>query len=100
MEEVQFIDVSDLMLRFPSSKNPICSFKLEIDACLMEECLIECGGTKKLRTNVGICNIPENYYVEFVGLKTSAGVWTKEGILKNDSFGYLFVYVHNSSLEN
>ena len=42
---------------------------LEIDVCLLEEVTIESGGTRKLRTNIGICNIPDTHYVNFSGIK-------------------------------
>ena len=28
-----------------------------------------------------------------------ACVWTREGVIKSQSFGYFYVYVHNSALE-
>ena len=100
MDLLQYIDVGGIVGSLPKQNNPMYSSSIEIDVCLLNEDTIESGGTKKLRTNVGICNIPETYYAEFVGVKTSAGVWTKEGVLRNESYGYLFVYIHNNALES
>ena len=53
---------------------------------------------KKPSSNIGITSIPDTYYVEFARITTNLGIFTKDGVLKNDSFGYFYVYVHNSSL--
>ena len=99
---IQYIDVGDIVQNLPEtmSVNPIYNTRLEIDVCLLEEVTIESGGTRKLRTNIGICNIPDTHYVNFSGIKNSASVFTKEGVLKNISYGHLYVYTHNSSTES
>ena len=99
MERVQYLDVNSIVQAFPVGADPIHQPNIEVTACLMCKDSIESGATKKLRANIGVYNIPEGYYVEFVGLKTSASIWTKEGVLKHDSYGYLHVYIHNSALE-
>ena len=64
---IQYIDVGDIVQNLPEtmSVNPIYNTRLEIDVCLLEEVTIESGGTRKLRTNIGICNIPDTHYVNY-----------------------------------
>ena len=83
----------------PSLSNPSASTNIEIDVCLAHQDVIESGVTKKVKSAVGIYNIPESHYVNFRGIQTNIGLFTKESVLKSDSFGYLYVYVHNASLQ-
>ena len=91
---IQYIDVGDIVHNLPESVNgnPFYTPRLEIDVCLLEGLTIESGGTRKLRTNIGICNIPDTHNVNFTGIKNSACIFTKDGVLKSSSYGYLYVY--------
>ena len=95
----EYIDVGQIVHFLPDLSNPSASTKIEIDVCLAQEDVIKSGVTKKVRSSVGIYNIPESHYVEFKGVHTNLGIFTKESVLKNDTFGYLYVYVHNASIE-
>ena len=99
---IQYIDVSDIVHNLPESVNgnPFYTPRLEIDVCLLEGLTIESGGTRKRRTNIGICNIPDTHNVNFTGIKNSACILTKDGVLKSSSYGYLYVYTHNSSIDS
>ena len=91
------LDISEVVQALPEISNPLYSINIEIDVCLLDPDTIESGCTKKLKSSIGITSIPDTHYVEFVGITTNLGIFTKEGVLKNDSFGYFYVYVHNSS---
>ena len=98
MEICQHINITDIVQSLPDIHQPLYSINIEIDVCLLDEDSIESGCTKKIKSNIGITSIPDTHYVEFIGINTNVGIFTKEGVLKNNSFGYFYVYVHNSSL--
>ena len=98
MANRQYVNIAEIVHSLPDIYQPLYSINIEIDVCLLDEDTIESGSTKKLRSNIGITSIPETHYVEFIGIQTNLGIFTKEGVLKNDSFGYFYVYVHNTSV--
>ena len=69
---IQYIDVCDIVHNLPESVNgnPFYTPRLEIDVCLLEGLTIESGGTRKLRTNIGICNILIHTMLTSLGSKT------------------------------
>ena len=101
----QYINVGHIVQSLPESdeswKNSCFHHAtIELDVCLAEEVTIESGGTTKVKSCAAVYNIPDTHYVDFRGIRTNIGIFTREGVLKNNSFGFLHVYVHNSSLES
>ena len=99
----QYIDVSRIIQSLPESDescNNSCFHHatVQFDVCLAEESTVESGGVIKVKTCAAVYNIPDTHYVDFHGIRTNIGVSTKEGALKNNSFRYMYAYVHNSSL--
>ena len=94
-----YIDVGLIVQALPLQSSTNTYPNIEFDVCLLNESIIQSGVTQKVKTTVAVYNIPDTHYIEFKGIKTNIGIFTKEGVLRNDSFGYLYVYVHNTSLE-
>ena len=78
----EYIDVGQIVHFLPDLSNPSASAKIEIDVCLAQEDVIKSGVTKKVRSSVGIYNIPESHYAEFKGVHTNLCIFTKESVLK------------------
>ena len=87
------------MQALPLSSSTNTYPNIAFDVCLLNESIIQSGVTLKVKTTVAVYNISDTHYIEFKGIKTNIGIFTQEGVLRNDSFRYLYVYVHNTSLE-
>ena len=98
----QYIDVEQIINALPNPASTLCSHdvNIEFEICLENEEIIESGVTKKMRTCAAVFNIPDTHYIVFKGIKTNIGVFTKEGVIKNNSFGYVYAYVHNYATQS
>jgi len=72
---------------------------VSIDVCLASDDVIDSGSIKKVRTNVAVYNTPSTHYIQLEGISTNIGLSSVDGVLKTDTFGYIYVYVKNSSLQ-
>lgn len=72
---------------------------IQFEVHISKECSIPPGGKVRVKSNFGVYNIPETHYLYFKGIQTNIGISTKEGVFKNDSFGYIYVTIYNSSVE-
>ena len=66
--------------------------------CLAQEERLDSCMTKQVESCTVIYNLPLSYYVEFTGISTNIGIYTKDGVLTNDTRRVVCIYVYNSSI--
>ena len=105
----QYIDINKLVDALPQKcqctlYEPRYCHHLEIaidfPICLAQEEILDSCMTKKVQSCTVIYNVPLSHYVEYKGISTNIGIFTKDGVLANDTCGYVHVYVYNSSTES
>ena len=87
------INVYDILRYF----SRFSEVNMDFDTCLLESDILKPGSTKKLKTNMCIQAIPDSYNLDFDGIRTKSGIWTKEGVVVNENSDFIYVYVHNIS---
>ena len=97
----QYIDVTQIVHALPITSSLLnrSNIIVEFELRSANEEIMESGAIKKIKTSTAVYNIPDTHYVEFRGVKTNIGLSTEDGILKSDTFGYVYVHVENLSLQ-
>ena len=105
----QYVDLTKLVYALPESIedqiNPTNHYnhpeiKIELPVCAAYEELIDSGETKSVQSCTILYNCPESHYISFVGMGTNIGLYTLNGVLKQDFSGYFHVTVYYSNLES
>jgi len=65
-----------------------------------DDIIIDSGSIKKVKTSVAVYNTPNTHYIQLEGISTNIGLSSVGGVLKPDTFGYIYIYVKNTSLQS
>jgi dUTPase len=95
------LDVGKIVDSF--SCHSLCKYTqihLGIDVCLDDDEVIESGSVKKVKTHAAVYNIPITHYIQVEGISTNIGICSIGGVLHPDTYGYIHIYVRNTSLQS
>ncbi|HIF02108.1 MAG TPA: hypothetical protein EYQ84_01820 [Nitrospinaceae bacterium] len=95
------LDVAKIVESFScDSQLKYTQIHLGIDVCLADDEVIDVGSTKKVKTCAAVYNIPNTHYIQLEGISTNIGICSIGGVLNPDTFGYIHIYVKNTSLQS
>jgi len=95
------LDVGNIVDSF--SCNSPCGYgqiHLGIDVYSDNDEVIESGSVKKVKTRAAVFNIPKTHYIQLEGISTNIGICSSGGVLNPDTFGNIYIYVKNTSLQS
>ena len=92
-----YIDVNVIIGSIPIENQADVTIEFPVYSSKEDE--VKQASYTKVKSSTAVYNIPDTNYISFNGITTNIGVSTKDGVLHHNSFGFLYIDVHNSSLQ-